>query len=47
MQVSTKKWYRVDTECLDEFIEPDIKCESSRALDVLKSICEGREQYID
>lgn len=43
MQVSTKKWYRVDTECLDEFIEPDIKCESSQALDVLKSICEGKE----
>lgn len=36
MQVSTKKWYRVDTECLDEFIEPDIKCESSQALEVLK-----------
>lgn len=43
MQVSTKKWYRVDEECLDEFIEPDIKCESSRALDVLKLICEERE----
>ncbi len=43
MQVSTKKWYRVDTECLDEFIEPDIKCESSRALDVLILIVEYNE----
>jgi len=39
MQVSTKKWYRVDTECPDEFIEPDIKCESSEALEVLKTKC--------
>lgn len=39
MQVSTKKWYRVDTECPDEFIEPDIKCESNEALEVLKTKC--------
>ena len=43
MQVSTKKWYRVDTESMDKFIEPDIKCESNEALDVLKSILSGRE----
>jgi len=39
MQVSTKKWYRVDTECPDKFIEPDVKCESNKALEVLKNIC--------
>lgn len=40
MQVSTKKWYRVDTECPDELIEPDIKCDSSEALEVLKIMME-------
>lgn len=35
MQVSTKKWYRVDTENPDEFIEPDIPCDSGMALEVL------------
>ncbi len=43
MQVSTKKWYRVDTECPDEFIEPDVKCESSKALEVLKELCKENE----
>lgn len=43
MQVSTKKWYRVDTESMDEFIEPDIKCESDEALDVLKEMLAVRE----
>lgn len=36
MQVSTKKWYRVDTENPDEFIEPDIPCDSDTALEVLE-----------
>lgn len=46
MQVSTKKWYRVDTDCLDEFIEPDIKCESGQALEVLKLTCKEKG-YVD
>lgn len=36
MQVSTKKWYRVDETNKDEFIEPDIECDSEEALQVLK-----------
>lgn len=35
MQVSTKKWYRVDENSEDKFIEPDIKCDSDKALEVL------------
>lgn len=35
MQVSTKKWYRVDETIADELIEPDIKCNSEEALQVL------------
>lgn len=35
MQVSTKKWYRVDEAIKDEFIEPDIECSSEQALLVL------------
>lgn len=35
MQVSTKKWYRVDETIKDEFIEPDIECDSEQALQVL------------
>lgn len=38
MQISTKKWYRVDLENLDELIEPDIECDSEQALSVLKKI---------
>lgn len=38
MQVSTKKWYRVDTESSEEWIEPDVQCESDVALDVLKAM---------
>lgn len=36
MQVSTKKWYRVDETNKNEFVEPDIKCNSEEALQVLK-----------
>ena len=35
MQVSTKKWYRVDETISDELIEPDIECNSQDALQVL------------
>lgn len=35
MQVSTKKWYRVDEENADDFIEPDLECKSEEALQVL------------
>lgn len=35
MQVSTKKWYRVDETTKDEFVEPDIACDSRQALQVL------------
>ena len=35
MQVSTKKWYRVDETNKDEFVEPDIACDSEQALQVL------------
>lgn len=38
MQVSTKKWYRVDTENPDKFIEPDVPCDSDQALDVLENM---------
>lgn len=35
MSVSTKKWYRVDETITDELIEPDIKCNSEQAFQVL------------
>ncbi|MGN0142296.1 MAG: S41 family peptidase [Roseburia sp.] len=35
MQVSTKKWYRVDETITDELVEPDIECNSEDALQVL------------
>lgn len=35
MQVSTKKWYRVDESIEDKFVEPDIRCDSERAQEVL------------
>lgn len=35
MRVSTKKWYRVDETIADEFIEPDMECNSEEALQVL------------
>ncbi len=35
MQISTKKWYRIDMETTDRFIEPDIKCDSKDAIDEL------------
>lgn len=35
MQVSTKKWHRVDESIADEFVEPDIQCNSDKALEVL------------
>lgn len=36
MQVSMKKWYRVDELNPEEFLEPDIPCDSEAALEVLK-----------
>ena len=42
MQISTKKWYRINQNTEEEFIEPDIKCESKEAIfklyDKVKSI---------
>ncbi|MBP3324942.1 MAG: hypothetical protein J6L77_00805 [Coprococcus sp.] len=38
MQISTKKWYRIDTETTDRFIEPDIKCDSKDAKDELYKV---------
>ena len=38
MQCSMKKWYRLDTDCQDELIEPDIPCESAEALNVLEKL---------
>lgn len=35
MQISTKTFYRVDQECSDDLIEPDIPCGSEDALDEL------------
>ena len=45
MQISTKKWYRINQNTEEEFIEPDIKCESKEAIfklyDTIKSISEN------
>lgn len=45
MQISTKKWYRINQNTEEEFIEPDIKCESKEAIfklyDKVKSISEN------
>lgn len=38
MQISTKKWYRIDPDCADELIEPDIKCDSWEAIDKLYEV---------
>lgn len=38
MQISTKKWYRIDMETTERFIEPDIKCESADAIDKLYEV---------
>ncbi|MDE7431986.1 MAG: hypothetical protein K2N34_08745, partial [Lachnospiraceae bacterium] len=43
MQISTKKWYRLDTETTDTFIEPDIKCDSQDALKEVYKICSQEE----
>ena len=42
MQVSTKKWYRVDESITDELIEPDIACDSEEALQVLVEYLRGQ-----
>ncbi len=34
-QVSTKKFYRIDSETTDKLVTPDFECESNKALDVL------------
>lgn len=44
MQISTKKWYRIDMETTDRFIEPDIKCDSKDALDELYKVI-GKLEY--
>ena len=45
MQISTKKWYRINQNTEEEFIEPDIKCESKEAIfklyDKVKSTSEN------
>ena len=45
MQISTKKWYRINEKTEEQFIEPDIKCESAEAIfklyDKVKSISEN------
>lgn len=45
MQISTKKWYRINQNTEEEFIEPDIKYESKEAIfklyDTIKSISEN------
>lgn len=45
MQISTKKFYRINQNTEEEFIEPDIKCESKEAIfklyDKVKSISEN------
>ena len=33
MQISWKKWYRIDTSTADAFIEPDLPCAAEDALD--------------
>lgn len=42
MQVSTKKWHRVDESITDELIEPDIACDSEEALQVLVEYLRGQ-----
>ena len=45
MQISTKKWYRINENTGETFIEPDIKCESKEAIfklyDKVKSTSEN------
>lgn len=45
MQISTKKWYRINENTEEKFIEPDIYCESKEAIfklyDTIKSIREN------
>lgn len=45
MQISTKKWYRINQDTEEKFIEPDIKCESKEAIfklyDTIKSTSEN------
>lgn len=35
MQISTKEFIRADKECKDKLVEPDIRCSSEEALEVL------------
>lgn len=37
MQISYKRWYRISTIKNEEFVEPNIKCDSKEAIDVLKA----------
>ena len=45
MQISTKKWYRINENTEEKFIEPDVNCESKEAIfklyDTIKSIREN------
>ena len=45
MQISTKKWYRINENTEEKFIESDIKCESKEAIfklyDIVKSTSEN------
>ena len=38
MQVSIKKWYRVDTSKNEEPVEPDIPCDPNKAIEVLEDM---------
>lgn len=40
MQISTKQWHRIDEDCTDLLVEPDIKCNSDEALEELYRILE-------
>lgn len=39
MQISRKKWYRVDESKGELPIQPDVECPSKEALDVVKGLC--------
>ncbi len=42
MQISTKKWYRIDESLEHQLIEPDILCEPEDAMDMLYETIEQR-----
>lgn len=42
MQISTKKWYRIDQNLADQVIEPDIPCDADDAIEYLYDAIETR-----